>query len=185
MDQIKNFFLLNLNNYDNINIDFPIGAFLIAITLSFCVASFVINDYKSKTAALIKQLSRHGAKSEETAKTFSELRIKNTLTVRRALMGSGQFKNIVKRVGEKKESYEEYIERTKSKNKNKREEKIDFATARFYIDPEFENRAKRIYESDNSGILRPILISVMLVAILICLVIFLPELLTMINNSAN
>ena len=85
------------------------------------------------------------------------------------------------RVGEQKLSYEEYVKLTKTRGY--KEEKIDFNTALFYLDEENLPRAKRIFESDNSSIIRPILMSVMLLALLICATLVVPEILTYINDS--
>ena len=178
---LKNFFTLNLKDYSNIGINFPMGIFLIMLTVALIVAVFVINDYKSKTAELLKQMFRHEARDEESAKTLKALRIKSGLTIKHALSGEGRLKDLVRRVGEKKLTYEEYVALTKKRGY--KEEKIDFESALFYLDEDNIQKAKRIYENDTSSIVRPILISIMLVAILVCLSFLVPELLTAINNS--
>ena len=178
---IKEFFLLNLKDYSNIDINFPIGIFLVILTVALILVAFIINHYKSNTAYLLKQLFRHEAFNEGTAKSLASLRVKNCFAIRHALSGEGQLKALVLRVGEQKLSYEEYVKLTKTRGY--KEEKIDFNTALFYLDEENLPRAKRIFESDNSSIIRPILMSVMLLALLICATLVVPEILTYINDS--
>jgi len=181
INYIKDFFLLNLDDYSNIGISFPIGIFLVALTVALSITAFIINNYKTKTAELLKQLFRHEATNEKNAKKLSSLRIKNSMTIRHALSGDGQLKELVRRVGEQKLTYEEYVALTKKRGY--KEEKIDFDKALFYLDEENISRAKRIYETDNSSIVRPILLSVMLLAILVCCTLLVPELLSYLNDS--
>ena len=43
---IKEFFLLNLKDYSNIDINFPIGIFLVILTVALILVAFIINHYK-------------------------------------------------------------------------------------------------------------------------------------------
>ena len=87
---LKDFFFLNLSDYENFKVSFPIGAFLIAVCIASCAAVFAMTHYKRTNNAICKQLMRHGAIGEEKAKTLKELRLLNSRAVKSALSKSGQ-----------------------------------------------------------------------------------------------
>ena len=178
---IKEFFFLNLSDYENIGIDFPLGIFLTLTTLLLCVFAFVITKRRCEASILLKQLFRHEAFSEEKAKTLHELRIKSGFFLTRMLTGGGELKSIVKRVGEENLSYEEYMKA--SRKRGFKDEKIDFSSARFFICPESADRARSIYESETPSFLRPIMLCLMLLILLVCLSFLVPELLERLNIS--
>lgn len=180
MKTIKDFFFLNLNNYDNLKISFPIGAFLIAVALASCAAVFAMTFYERTNASICKQLMRHNAIDGEKGKTLKELRL-DTRAVRAALSRSGQITHIVKRVGESAPTYEEYVENMKKKGY--KPEKIDFETARFYIAADKIDTAKKILYRTNHQWWKPAAISVGIIAVLVLLMIFLPDILSSINKS--
>ena len=82
---IYDYLLLNLKDYIDPSIDFPINIFLLSIAVGLCVASVLITFHKRYTALLVKQLMSHEALSEETAKTLSEMRIEPNIFIRSAL----------------------------------------------------------------------------------------------------
>ena len=182
MKIIKEFFFLNLNQYENIGLYFPIGVFLIFLCVATAAAVFFVTYYKSYTTTLYKQLLRHGATDEASAKTLKELRLDASLPIRRALSRqSGQITYIVKRVGDIKPSYEEYVEN--SKKRGYKPEKIDFDKARFYIHPERIDNAKKLTESGGAPLWRAILICLIILSILALLVWLLPDLLSAIDTA--
>ena len=61
MKFLKDFFFLNLSDYENFKVSFPIGAFLIAVCIASCAAVFAMTYYKRTNNAICKQLVRHGA----------------------------------------------------------------------------------------------------------------------------
>jgi hypothetical protein len=178
---LKDFFFLNLDKYENLKVSFPIGMFLIATALASCVAVFAMNYYKRTNFAICKQLMRHGATEEDKAKTLKELRLYDSRAVRAALSKSGQITHIVKRVGECATTYEEYVENMKKKGY--KPEKIDFESARFYIAPDKTDYAKHIVYASNHPWWKPAAISAGIVAALVLTAIFLPDILSSINNS--
>lgn len=179
MKFLKDFFFLNLSDYENLKVAFPIGAFLIAVCIASCAAVFAMTYYKRTNNAICKQLMRHGAIGEDKAKTLKELHLLDSRAIKSALSKSGQVTYIVKRVGENAETYEQYME--KMKTKGYKPEKIDFDSAKFYIAEERVDDAKRIVYSANHPWWKPALISVGLIAVLILLALFLPDILTKIN----
>ena len=178
---IKEFLNLNLNDYENIGINFPLGLFLILITVAISISAFIISKRRGDRAVFLKQLSRHEAFSAESAKTLVELRISPTYFLKKMLTQSGELTSIVKRVGASTYSYEEYVKLSKSRSF--KEEKIDFATAKFYISDTGRDRARGLYERESPSLARPIMLCVMLFVMLICLSFLIPELLTLLNQS--
>ena len=180
MNSIKDFFFLNLNQYENFAINFPIGMLLIAMTAVLCASTFIINYQKYYTLVILKQLTRHKATDEKSAKTLAELRLEKSFGLKYSLERSNSLKSMVKRVGEKTPTYEEFIEN--SKKKGYKEEKIDFESARFYIDKKAQGKIQRIMESPTPDWWRPVLMSLFFISLAVIVGVFLPELLDWINN---
>lgn len=174
----EKYFLINLNDYPNIGINLEINKLVIALTLGLVVASLLINYHRSYTYLAAKRLLRYGATDEKSAKTLKELGI-NIPSVRFALSRSGQLTKMIRRVGEPHYSYEEYIKAAKSR---KKEEKIDFDKALFYLDESHTDRARHISEGGTPSLLRSILFAFLILAIGGCLFLLMPEILTWINS---
>ena len=173
------YFLVNLKDYHNLKLDLEISKVLFCFLLGIIVTMIVINYRASGNIKLIKKLLRHECFNEEAAKTLDELCI-NTFNSRLSLTGSGRIKKIIKRVGEKELTYEEYVENLK--NKEYKAEKIDFVNAKFYIDENSINEANIISESKSSNLISTILLIIMLIAIYVLVLFFMPSILTLINN---
>ncbi len=181
MKIIKDFFLLNLSKYEGFKIAFPIGAFIFAVAVASCAAVFAMTYYKRTNAAICKQLMRHNATEESAAKTLKELRLSNSRAVKSALSKSGQITHIVKRAGASVPTYEEYV--ANMKKKGYRPEKIDFETAKFYILPTETDTAKQILYTGSHPWWKPAAISVGIIAVLVLMMFFLPDILSSINAS--
>ena len=175
----EKYFLLNLKDYPNIGINLEINKLVLALTLGVIIASLMINYHRSYIHLTAKRMLRYGALDEKSAKTLSGLGI-NLSSVRRALSRTGQLTKMVRRVGEPHYSYEEYIKKTKSRDKA--EEKIDFDTALFYLDETQLDRARHISESGTPSLVRSILFAVLLLTIGVCVFLLMPEILTWINS---
>ena len=178
---INDFFLINLNRYSNIDIDFQINVFLFILALAICAASVVITLYRSSLQKIIKQLTRLSATGEKTARTLPELGLEKSLILKMALSREGRLTRIIGRVGEKLYTYEEYVELSKQKGGIKRE-KIDFNTAKFYIRPEKADAAKNIIENYGTSMLRTVLYCVFVMAFYVCIALLMPEILSLINS---
>lgn len=175
----KKYFLINLQDYPNIGLDFPITIFLACFFFALIVTTLIVNYRRHKMEELIKALTRHGATDETEAKTLGELKLDNKV-FRHLLSREGQITKLVGRVGEVKPTYEEYIEKTK--RKEYKDEKIDFSSARFFIRDEGRDRAKRIVEYGNISPLSTALFCLLLVAVFICLSLLMPGILSAING---
>ena len=174
-------FNINLNDYENLGINFPINKVLFAITVTICAACIFIELERKSTKDLIKGLTRHKAFSEESAKTLEELGLSGFF-VKMILKSDTSFlKKLVKRVGAPEYTYEEYLALQKGKKLPK--DNIDFTTARFYLDSAQENRRNHIMDNYNPSILHTVLLCVLMLVIYICVALLVPEILSLLNNS--
>ncbi len=178
---IYDFFFINLKDYPNIGIDFEINVFLLVLTVALSVCFFVANHHRSMMQTVLKQLTRHGAKDEGSAKTLRELGLDRSFSLKWALSHTGQLTRIVGRVGEKVYTYEEYVALSKQKGGIK-DEKIDFAEAKFYIRESAGERAKHIVENYGTSTGRAVLYCVLFLALYVCIALSMPEILSIIDG---
>lgn len=182
LDDIRYYLSLNLKDYENIGIDFEINKFLLLAGIVLCVASFVINRKRALLSEMIKQLFRHGATSEEGAKTLGELGLSASRGIRRALSSDySQLRKMVSFVGERRLSYEEYI--ALSKKKQKTADTPDFKTARFYIPETSLDRAKRVYNGYSASLFNTVLICLFCISVTVCLIMLSPSIVAFVNSS--
>lgn len=175
-------FLINLKDYNNIGINLEINVLLLYIFIALCVCFFVVNHHRSTMQLIVTQLLRHGAEAEDSAKTLEELGLDTSGKVKYMLRAGGQISKIVARVGEKVYTYEEYSRLIKKHGKIPKD-KIDFASARFYIRPQAKERVNFIMETYGSSILRTCLYCVLALALYICIALCMPEILSFINTQ--
>ena len=178
----NDFFWLNLKNYENIKLDFPINAFLFFLAVSIAVSSIIITLYRAGLQKLIKQLTRLLAQDEKNARTLAELGLEKSFIVRLALSREGRLTRLVGRVGETVLTYEEAVRLSKEK-KRTRPERIDFATARFYIRSGKIDEAKNIIENYGTSMVRTALYCVLVFALYVCIALLMPEILNFVNSS--
>ena len=176
---IYEFFFINLNEYPNIKIDFQINVFLLIVAIAIAVCSVVITFYRSSLQQIIKQLTRLGAKNEDSARTLAELGLEKSVFIKMALSREGRLTRMIGRVGEVKYTYEEYEEL--SRKKGFKHEKIDFNTAKFYIREEKADDAKNIVENYGTSMLRTALYCVMIFAFYVCIALLMPEILSWVD----
>ena len=177
---IKNNLNINLKNYENINIDINISIVILCIFIGITLVSIVYNHYNYCMITLTKRLIRYSATDIDNAKTLDEINL-NIFGVRFLLNNSSRISKLIERVGEVKLSYDEYEE--KLKTKNFKEEKIDFATARFFISYDKIPEARLLSEKPTPGVVSSILFCILMIFLFIFVILTLPELLTLINNT--
>lgn len=215
MERIKHFFKtfyeevfsLNMEDFRNIGVDFPINKILFCVMLGICLGMIVSAYHKRYMYITVKQLMRHEARSEQTAKTLAELGLSKSFAVRRAIASGGQLSRIVGRVGEQLHTYEEYLENEKQIKAEKKEQRraffkkntsnsqeqisstqsilkeaVDLDTAKFYIREEMQDRASRIFSGAGVCWWRTALACVLVVFAFLFLMICMPSLLTLING---
>ena len=176
---LYDYILLNVNQYDNIGLFFPIGMVLIALPIVLILTVIFVSLRNSMTARLFSQLLRHEATSEESAKTLRDLRLSDSFTVKSLLTGDARVRSVVALVGEKKQTYEEFMANAKKKLTK---EKLDFSAAQFYVRPERVEYARTASDSERGSLLKTALICAAIFAIFFILFCTMPEILTFING---
>ena len=178
---IESYFSVNLKDYPNINIDLPINAVIFAVTLGVCIAVIALHVQSSAYNLLIKQLLRHSALGESEAKSLSDLGLSESRAVRRALLSVGRLRGVVVQRGAKEYSYEEYVKLQRERALPKSD--IDFDTAEFYIPKDRRDEAERIREKTTSTLTRTVFTCLFILAVFVCISLFMPELLDFINTA--
>ena len=177
---IKELLSLNLKDYENIGVDFEINKFLLFLAIGLCAASFVINYRRSLIIDTVKQLFRHNATGEENAKTLTELGLMSSSGIRKAVVSDSQLRKMIRVVGEVNPTYDEYLASTKRGGKKLPE--TDITTARIYIPDESLERAKFVYNTYSTSLLKTILLCVFIIAVTVCLILVSPSVITTVDS---
>lgn len=178
LEALKGYFSINLNEYENININLEINKVLVITFAVFAVFVIFFNVYRGNIRTLTFQLVRHGAINENEAKTLAELGLTKKKVLKLLLTGDTLLTKVVARIGEKRYTPEEY----KTLSKEEKEDKIDFSTALFYIRENQIDRAKMINEKYVTSLLRTVVSCVLIALIGMCIMACMPGILNVINN---
>ena len=178
LEVFKRCFSVNLNEYENINIDLEINKAVVIASVVFALFVVFFNTYRAGIRTMVHQLIRHGARSEESAKTLSELGLKDNRIIKPLLMGDTLLTKVVGRVGEKRYTYDEY----KKLSKAEKEDKIDFSGARFYIREDQTDRAEKIVERYAVSTVRTVITCVLIGIVCICIIACMPGILNIVNS---
>lgn len=180
LETLKKYFEINLDNYKNINFSLEINKVILGAYIVMVIGIIYLSVFRKNTRLMVMQLTRHGAKNEDSAKTLKELRLADSRGVKKLLAKNNLLTKTVARVGAQQYDYETYV--AMSKKERKAAEKIDFDTARFYIKEEETNRAGFIIERYDVTVTKTVL-SCLLVAI-ICgiLIVCMPSILDTVDG---
>ena len=174
----REYISLNLNDYSNINFDLEINKIIFFLFVGIMIAAVVLNYRRYCMIILIKRLLRYQAIDKESAKSISDLGIKNHHA--KCAMSSGRVSKIVHSTNRVEYTYEEYSQMIK-KGKGK-EEKIDFSTDKLYIKETELDSAHIIEQINHPTVFTTILFCVFILASSICIMFIMPGLLNIINN---
>lgn len=174
------FFTVNMKNYENLGWDFEINIMLMALMPIFIVGCILIHVFRKNIFYTVKQLTRHGATTPDTAVTLTKMKLADRRIIKYMLSHDTQLSKIVKRKGAPEYTYEEYRELEKTKSLPS--EKIDFDEAEFYLAKESDDRAKKVLERYDIPVSRIVLLCVFVFVIFMIIMLLMPELLTLINN---
>lgn len=193
----KNYLSINLADYKNIKINLQINIVLLCLLIGVIVAAVFSAWHRNSMILLFKMLYKEKCTDENGAKTLSELGI-NKLGVRTLIRMSGRTKRLICRVGMRDLTYEEYLELTKKKKAKKKkkeiteqedsalekalDERIDFATARFYLKDADSQQTKLIPNKIPSSVLNTVLMCLLLVSVYTIILFLMPTILEFINN---
>ena len=182
-DDIKEYLSLNLKDYENIGVDFEINKFLFLVAIGLCVVAFVVNYKRSLMIDTVKQMIRRGATSEESAMTLTELGLGASRGIRKAVLHDSRLRRMVKIVGEVRPTYEEYVAKMKKSKGRAKDDELDPKTDRIYIPNEALERAKFVYNTYNTSLLKTSLTCVFILAVSICLILASPSILSVVDAA--
>ena len=177
---LKKCFSINLNDYEYINVDLEINKVVFGTFVALIISIIVFNLYRGNIKRVVSQLARHGAKSEDKAKTLAELGLDKSRAIKKLLSGENMLTKVVGRVGESVYGYDEYMALTKEEKKESDE--FDVSEARFYIREEQADRAANIIEKYNTSAQRTAVACVFAAIVGVCLILSMPGILNVINN---
>ena len=181
---LYDFFTLDVNEYAGIHGSFKINIFLFFIALGMCIAAVIITLYRSSLQRIVKQLTRLNAFDEESARTLGDLGLERCLIIKMALArDGGRLTRLIGRVGQKTYTYEEY--KALTKKKGYRHERINFAEAEFYIREGKGDEARNIIENYGASMFRTALYCVLVMALYVCVMFFMPEIIMLIDGAIS
>lgn len=150
MSFYKKYILLNLGDYEAFEgLNFYATAFLWCLTVFIFIGIFVSNNRRNKMIRITKQILRHGARDESSAKTLQELGLDSGYSTKKLLAFGSRLSRTVKRVSEKEITYEEYITYEKSKKALKKRHALKKSTASVIIEKPQEESVTEIKTSDS------------------------------------
>ncbi len=195
----ERYFSVSFHRYEHI----PLGPsangsaqmIILATVIALILASVVISITRSREGRLVRKLLGQGCFSPETAKTLLELGEFKSTFVRRSLMRGGNLRKCVycarEEIVEEAPTPDESVPEEASEEEKELRlheinrlngEKLDFATARFYIPAPLKYRAEVRYEKHGRewvGVVLTVLIS-LVGAALVCR--FLPDFVQLLDN---
>ena len=177
---LKEYFSINLNDYDNIGINLEINKVIFGAFVALIIGVIFLNIYRGNIKIVVTQLTRHNAKCEDEAKTLAEIGLGKNRIVKWLLSQENLLTKIVGRKGERKFEYEEY--KALSKKERAEAEKFDINAAEFYIRDEQKDLATRAIENYGTSVQRTAVTCLLIAIISICVIICMPEILEIINN---
>ncbi len=166
----KKYIMLNLGDYFE-GADFPITIFVLSIAVGICIACVFITIHKRNMMFMVKALTRHEAYNEDSAKTFSELKLKPGFFLRGSLSRRSQLTSIIGVVG----GYP-------FENNGEGKRKMDLEGARFFIKPSENGRAMKLAETTEPSYINTTLGCILILMIFITLSLFLPRILELITG---
>ena len=176
----KECFSVNLNEYENIGINLEINKVIVLAFAAMIVGIVLFNMYRQNIKLVVSQLIRHGAVSEESAKTLNEIGLKEHKAAKRMLLGDNLLTRIVDRCGKKRYEYDEY--KALSKEEKERISTVDFSEARFYIKKEQRAFAEGVVSNYGTSLMNTVISCVFAVVICVCLIACMPGILNIINR---
>ena len=179
----KDCFSVNLNEYDNIGVNLEINKVILIAFTTLIIGIIWFNFYRRNIRFAVSQLIRHGAKSEDNAKTLGELGLGNLAPIKRMLLGENLLTRIVARVGERRFEYDEY--KALTKEEKEKISTVDFATAKFYIREDKMYVAEEVTARYGYSLLNMIIACVFAAIVCVCLIACMPGILNVINNALS
>lgn len=175
----EKYILLNLEDYFGEGYDMQPMLWLLFLAIGVCFACFALHFVKNTQYSLVKQLLRHKAQDEASAKTLEALGLASRPLLRATLKRGGAIDRVIDRVGEEL-TYEQYVAMQKDKEARKRLTP-DPQTALFYIGHDKRDAAERILAEGSASILRPIAACAAVLLCYLLLALLFPSLLSLLT----
>jgi hypothetical protein len=180
LEVLKRCFAVNLNDYENININLQINVVILGTFIAAIFGVVFLHIYRGNIRVTVVQLTRHAATSKESAKTLKELGLNDSRVIKRLLSSHNVLTQVVERAGAVKYDYDSYVKM--SKEERTRADEIDFDKARFYIKEEETNRAGFIVERYVTSLPRTLAACTFVAILSGCIIVCMPGILEGINN---
>jgi hypothetical protein len=177
---LKRCFEINLSDYENISFSLEINKVVLGAFIAVIAGVIYLNIYRGAIRLTVSQLTRHGARTEESAKTLSELGLASSRMVKHLLSGHNMLTDTVARAGAEKQDYETYVKM--SKEERREAEKINFDDARFYIRESRSDRAAFILERYSTSPIRTAVTCIFFAILCGCIIACMPGILNVINE---
>ena len=177
---LKRCFEINLEDYENINFGLEINKVVLGTFVAIIVGILVLNAYRGSIRFMVMQLKRHNATDEESAKTLKELGLDSSRILKKLLASQNMLTKTVLRVGAIEYDYETYVKMDKAARREAG--RVDFDSARFYINPEEANRAAFIIERYAVSIPRTLATCLFFVILCGCIIACMPGILDVVNG---
>ncbi len=115
---------LNLKDYPNIGLDLEINKLLFFVFLALIAASVFASYIQASIALMVKKLLRTSSFNEESSKTLADLGLDKHKTLKFALTrATGSAALIIREVGKRTPTYEEYMDIERREKEQKKEKK--------------------------------------------------------------
>ena len=176
----NNIILLNLNEFENIGIDFYINVFFFFLSVAIIVIALVFEYSRGTVHITVKQLVRHEARGADNAKSLKELGLNRNRIVMLLLSRSRDLNSVVKRLGKPEIDYEGYMKL--SREEKKKIFSIDFENEKFYLSEENKERVDRILSRYAFSLPRFIAFSVLVILLWGAVAAFSYEILAYLNS---
>ena len=180
LEVLKRCFSVNLNDYEHINFSLEINKVVLGTFVAVMLGVLFLNTFRGSIRMMVMQLTRHGATSEEKAKTLGELGLGNSRIIKKILSSHNVLTRTVARVGAEEYDYDTYVRM--SAEERKAAETVDFDEARFYIREDSADRASFIIERYTVSIPRTLVTCAFLVILCGCAIAWMPGILNVVND---
>ena len=177
---LKKCFEINLEDYENIKFSLEINKVVLGTFIAIIVGILVLNTYRGSIRFMVMQLKRHNALDEDGAKTLKELGLDNSRILKRLLSSQNMLTKTVARVGATQYDYETYVKMDKAARREA--ERVDFESARFYINKSEADRAAFIIERYAVSIPRTLATCVFFAILCGCVIAWMPGILEILND---
>ena len=177
---LKRCFEINLEDYENINFGLEINKVVLGTFIAIIVGIVLLNTYRGSIRFMVMQLKRHNATDEESAKTLKELGLDSSRVLKKLLSSQNMLTKTVSRVGAVEYDYETYVKMDKAARREA--ERVDFDSARFYINADESNRAAFIIERYAVSIPKTLVTCLFFVILCGCIIACMPGILNVLND---